>query len=294
MWFFFFFEFYMCHVTDPIVFYEHGPEVLVSQTKDLGQIIQCSHCCWQDRRRIYRYPDCYRRFTTCSQVSKEQEPFSTHHCICCFTAGADGKDSKNWRRLMWRWGRIFRRGRKTIFFEVVCVPSTIWKPYLLDICYLGTMMYLDPRNREHSGVCGLYITMWRRFVTVHWHISLLNVSSNSIVSFYSHPRCPLWRHTTELSFTPLPPYRPRLQTAAASLFQQRNRFHWNIRHIITQLPQRPIRQTHMLYWRVCIIGHCMTDWIDVDVEAKNVRCIWKTFSTSFDLIEMPTMHWTQK
>ena len=32
----------MCHVTDPIVFYEHGPEVLVTQTltqtKDLGQL----------------------------------------------------------------------------------------------------------------------------------------------------------------------------------------------------------------------------------------------------------------
>ena len=32
----------MCHVTDPIVFYEHGPKVLVTQnltqTKDLGQL----------------------------------------------------------------------------------------------------------------------------------------------------------------------------------------------------------------------------------------------------------------
>ena len=34
----FVFDCYLCHVTNPIFFYERGPEVIVSHTKDLGQI----------------------------------------------------------------------------------------------------------------------------------------------------------------------------------------------------------------------------------------------------------------
>ena len=36
---------YLCHRTDPIIFYEHSPEALVTHTEDLGQMIECSHCC---------------------------------------------------------------------------------------------------------------------------------------------------------------------------------------------------------------------------------------------------------
>ena len=36
---------YLCHGTDPIIFYEHSPEALVTHTEDLGQMIECSHCC---------------------------------------------------------------------------------------------------------------------------------------------------------------------------------------------------------------------------------------------------------
>ena len=79
---------------------------------------------------------------------------------------------------------------------------------------LGTMMYLYPRDQ---GAFRCLLTMWCRFVTVHWHMSLLNVPSNSAVSLYSHPRRPLWRPPNYLlhhiSYTSMS------QTAAVSIFQ---------------------------------------------------------------------------
>ena len=136
--------------------------------------------------------------------------------------------------------------------------------------------------------------MWCEIVTVHWHMSLLNVPSNSIVSLYSRPRRPLWR----------PPYRLRSQTEVVSLVQPKESVPPNIRHILTPLPQRPIRskQTHMWIDVETIVGlqssplaqFVLTLFFCLGFLVWYGSLQWplhvKIFPTSFGSIKMPKTH----
>ena len=82
---------------------------------------------------------------------------------------------------------------------------------------------------------------------------LLNVLSNSTISFYSHPRRLLRvLKLANLLFHPIGLVH-RWQPSPS--LNQRNRLHRNIRHIITplQVRQRPIQSLskgHVLFWRL--------------------------------------------
>ena len=152
MWVFVCDSYYLCYDSD-LIFTNTVRRFLLLIRRIRVKLSTCSYCCWQDRR-MYRLLDRFFCCTTCShwQTSREQEPSSTHHRICCFRSGwaingklqeykeeqfgdgievdADGT-SAIWKRcLQWRWVLVPAAGTGSIHFDVWAVyQDEVW------ICY---------------------------------------------------------------------------------------------------------------------------------------------------------------